>query len=84
MGMVSFSTSATSPPETPPAAVTAGHKQTLVGPSPFTGGTIGALNPDGWTSIGGGLGVAVQALGATTNQRALLLLTDGLQNTPRR
>ena len=81
LGMGSFSTSATSPPETPPAPVTSGHKQTLVGPSPFTAGTIGALGPGGWTSIGGGLSVALQAFGTTANQRAILLLTDGLQNS---
>lgn len=81
LGMVSFSTSATSPPETSPAPVTAAHKQTLVGPSPFAGGTIGALAPGGWTSIGGGISAALQALGTTTNQRAIVLLTDGLQNT---
>jgi hypothetical protein len=82
VGMVSFSTSATSPPETAPALVTAAQKQALVGPSPFTGGTIGALAAGGLTSIGGGIGAALQAVGTTTNQRAILLLTDGLQNTP--
>jgi hypothetical protein len=81
LGMVSFSTSATSPADTAPSAVTAAHKQTLVGSAPFTGGTVGGLAPGGWTSIGGGLRAAVQALGTTANQRAVLLLTDGMQNT---
>jgi Trypsin-like peptidase domain/von Willebrand factor type A domain len=81
LGMVSFSTTATSPPETPPAAVTPAHKQSLVGPAPFTGGTVGSLSPTGMTSIGDGLRIALQALGTTSNQRAILLLTDGLQNT---
>ena len=81
LGMVAFSTSATSPVDTPPATVTAAQKQTLVGPAPFTTGTIGALAPGGWTSIGDGLRAALQALGTTSNQRAILLLTDGMQNT---
>ena len=82
LGMVAFSTSATGPVDTPPAAVTVAHKETLVGPSPFTAGTVGALAPGGWTSIGDGLRAALQALGTTSNQRAILLLTDGMQNTP--
>jgi hypothetical protein len=82
IGMVSFSTSATHPPETPPGNVNPGRKQQLVGPSPYTGGTVGALSPSGFTSIGGGLSEALQALGSTGNQRAILLLTDGMQNTP--
>jgi hypothetical protein len=43
---------------------------------------MGALAAGGLTSIGGGIGAALQAVGTTTNQRAILLLTDGLQNTP--
>ena len=82
IGMVSFSTSATHPPETPPGNVNPGRKQQLVGLSPYTGGTIGALAPGGWTSIGDGLREAILALGSTGNQRAILLLTDGMQNTP--
>jgi hypothetical protein len=82
LGMVSFSTSATHPPETQPGNVNPGRKQQLVGSSPYTGGTIGALAPGGWTSIGDGLREATQALGSTGNQRAILLLTDGMQNTP--
>ena len=82
LGMVAFSTRATTPVDTSPAAVTAAHKQTLVGPDPFTGGTVGALTPGGSTSIGDGLRAALQALGSTGNQRAIVLLTDGMQNTP--
>jgi trypsin-like peptidase/VWA domain-containing protein len=82
IGMVSFSTSATHPPETPPGNVNPGRKQQLVGSAPYTGGTVGALAPGGWTSIGDGLREAIQALGSTGNQRAILLLTDGMQNTP--
>lgn len=82
IGMGSFSTSATHPPETPPGNVNPGRKQQLVGSAPYTGGTIGALAPGGFTSIGGGLSEAIQALGSTANQRAILLLTDGMQNTP--
>ena len=41
------------------------------------------LAPGGMTSIGDGIGVALGALGPVgANQRALLLMTDGLQNTP--
>ncbi|CAN5262605.1 hypothetical protein BH18ACT14_BH18ACT14_14520 [soil metagenome] len=82
LGMVSFSTSATDPPENAPGIVNPGRKQQLVGPPPYTGGSVGALVPGGWTSIGDGLRAAIQALGSTGNQRAILLLTDGMQNTP--
>lgn len=82
LGMVSFSTSATHPPESAPGTVNAGRKQQLVGLPPYTGGSVGALAPGGWTSIGDGLREAIQALGSTGNQRAILLLTDGMQNTP--
>ena len=54
----------------------------LVGPAPFTAGDIGAITPGGSTSIGAGVGIALLAFGGTsTNDRAILLLTDGLQNT---
>lgn len=78
VGLVTFSTLAdfVAPPV---AAATA--KPALVGPPPFTGGQIGAITPGGATSIGAGIGNALLALGSGTNRRAILLLTDGLQNT---
>ena len=82
IGLVSFSTSATSPPDEPLGNVDQGKKNQLVGNSPYTGGVIGGLMPGGATSIGDGLSVATGALPPSTNQRAILLMTDGLQNTP--
>jgi hypothetical protein len=83
VGMVSFATAANSPPDVPIAAVTQASKATLVGPPPFSGGAVGALVPGGATSIGSGLDAArAQMPQPVANPRALLLLTDGLQNTP--
>ncbi|WP_280252015.1 vWA domain-containing protein [Nocardia abscessus] len=59
------------------------NKTTLIGLPPFSGGMIGGLIPDGTTTIGGGLELAGSDLAAGgTNPRTILLLTDGLQNTP--
>ena len=55
VGMDSFSTSATNPPDAPPAAVTAASKQNLVGIAPYTGGAVGMVGVGGNTSIGDGL-----------------------------
>ena len=84
VGLVSFSTTASSPVDFPLTAVTAGSKNTLIGPSPFTGGIIGGLLPGGSTSIGGGLNAAYAQLppGGPNPLRNVLLFTDGLQNTP--
>jgi len=86
IGMVSFSTSASSPPDTPPGAFNPGKQNQLVGPtSPYDGGDIGALVASGMTSIGDGLQKAMAALtglSSSPNQRAILLMTDGMQNTP--
>ncbi len=80
LGLVSFSSTA-SLDYAPALAATA--KPALVGPAPFTTGTIGAIAAGGSTSIGGGLGAALLAYGSgSANDRAMLLLTDGLQNTP--
>ena len=58
-------------------------KPLLVGPPPFTSGDIGATTAGGATSIGAGLGNALLAFpSGTPNGRAILLLSDGLQNTP--
>jgi hypothetical protein len=82
-GVDSFSTSATSPPDALPVKVDASAKQNLVGNQPYTGGVIGAIGPGGNTSIGDGLRVAKKAFPSPHggSQRAILLLTDGLQNT---
>jgi hypothetical protein len=54
VGVVSFSTAASSPVDFPLANVTAGSKNTLIGPSPFTTGIVGGLTPGGSTTIGVG------------------------------
>jgi V8-like Glu-specific endopeptidase len=83
IGLVSFSTAATLDEALGP--VDGAKKNTLVGPAPFGGGKVGALIPNGLTTIGGGLQTAngqFPAPGPGINQKTLLLLTDGLQNTP--
>lgn len=81
LGLVSFST-------TPSVEVTLrdvndAAKETLIGKAPYSGGAVGALMPEGTTTIGGGLQSAGGQLPAGgTNPRTILLLTDGLQNTP--
>lgn len=79
LGLVTFSSTAALPTALAPAATV---KPALVGPPPFTSGQIGAIVAGGSTSIGAGLGTALLAFGSgSTNDRAMLLLTDGLQNT---
>jgi hypothetical protein len=79
VGMVSFSTSASSPIDFPLTAV---NKVALIGPAPYTSGLIGGLMPGGSTSLGDGLNKAYSQLTPGANPRNILLLTDGLQNTP--
>ncbi len=82
-GMVAFSTAATRPPNSAIAPVNAAKKTELVGPAPYTGGRIGSLTPGGMTSIGDGIQAGMESLGpGGPNHRAILLMTDGLQNTP--
>ncbi len=84
IGLVSFSTTASNPVDYALKQVNDNHKEDLVGPSPYTTGIVGDLTPDGNTTIGGGLAAAVSAFPAPTpnaNERTILLLTDGLQNT---
>lgn len=82
LGLVSFSTQASNPVDFALADVTAASKDALIGPT-FTGGVVGGLMPGGNTSIGGGLEAArLQFPDPGVNQRTVLLLTDGLQNTP--
>ncbi|MFI5103612.1 MAG: trypsin-like peptidase domain-containing protein, partial [Terriglobales bacterium] len=82
VGMVSFSTTASSPVDFALAAVTAANKTALIGLPPYAGGKIGAVSPSGSTTIGGGLKSGGQQLAPGANPRSILLLTDGLQNTP--
>jgi V8-like Glu-specific endopeptidase len=83
LGLVSFSTSASSPVDFALADATVQSKALLVGGPPFNGGVVAGLTPSGTTTIGGGLAAARTQLPAPSpNPRAILLLTDGLQNTP--
>jgi V8-like Glu-specific endopeptidase len=83
IGLVSFSTAATAPVDFAIAAATAANKTTLIGPAPYAGGIVGGLTPGGATSIGAGLETArMQFPVPGANPRSILLLTDGLQNTP--
>jgi hypothetical protein len=82
-GLVSFSTTA-DPPTFNIANVTDPNKTALIGPPPYAGGLVGGLTPGGATSIGEGLDAArAQFPMPGANPRAILLLTDGLQNQPR-
>jgi hypothetical protein len=83
IGLASFSTTASL--DEALGLVDAVKKNALVGGTPFGGGKVGALTPDGVTTIGGGLQTAngqFPAPGAGVNQKTILLMTDGLQNTP--
>jgi hypothetical protein len=86
IGLVSFSTTASiSVNSATLQPVNAGTKNALIGPAPFSGGLVGGLTPGGLTSIGKGLEVAQSQFppaGPGVNTRTILLLTDGLQNTP--
>ncbi len=81
-GLVTFSTTASV--AAPLAPITA-NRDALIGPPPGrNGGAIGAITPGGMTTIGGGLRIGRQQLTSSpsANTPAILLLTDGLQNTP--
>jgi hypothetical protein len=83
VGLVSFSTIA-GPPTFGIANVTNPNKTALIGGPPFAGGLVGGLTPGGATSIGEGLDAGrAQFPMPGANPRAILLLTDGLQNQPR-
>jgi hypothetical protein len=80
-GLVSFSTTASS--DFAITNVTAASKLALIGPAPYSTGLVGGLMPGGSTTIGGGLDAGrLQFPAPGANPRAILLLTDGLQNTP--
>jgi hypothetical protein len=79
IGLVTFSSLASLDR---PLGSVAIEKPILVGPSPFTTGEIGAITAGGSTSIGAGVAVALLASGSgSPNDFAVLLLSDGLQNT---
>ncbi|MEX3944868.1 trypsin-like peptidase domain-containing protein [Paraburkholderia sp. BR10937] len=84
LGLVSFSTSASSPVDFAISDVTPASKAALIGPPPYIAGLLPGLVPDGMTSIGGGLGAAQGQLSGAggPNPKAILLMTDGLQNQP--
>lgn len=83
-GIVSFSTAATLDADL--ADHTTARETALIGPAPaHNGGIVAGIAPGGFTTIGGGLDTARQrfpAPGAATNTPAMLLMTDGLENTP--
>jgi hypothetical protein len=84
-GLVSFSTAASDPVDFDLADVNAGNKNSLIGPVPFTTGIGGGLHAGGNTSIGDGLQAALGQFptpAPDTNAPTILLMTDGLQNTP--
>lgn len=81
VGLVSFSTSASKDFDL--SDINDGNVTALVGPPPHSGGIVGGLNPNGTTTIGGGLGLAIdQFSGTTSRDEVILLLTDGMENTP--
>ncbi len=82
IGLVSFSTAASNPVDFVLQAVNYASKLALTGPTPFTGGIVGGIVTDGTTSIGDGLEAARDQLLSSGNAQSILLLTDGLQNTP--
>jgi hypothetical protein len=83
VGLVSFSTTASSPVDFVLSDVTPANKTALIGPPPYIGGKLPGLTPGGSTTIGGGLQAATsQFAGPGTNPKAILLMTDGLENTP--
>jgi hypothetical protein len=84
VGLVSFESDATNPIDAAIGPADAPHKTALAGAAPYAGGIVGALNPGGTTSIGDGLEAARgQFPTPGSNPRAILLMTDGMQNTPR-
>jgi V8-like Glu-specific endopeptidase len=82
-GLVTFSTTASVVQAL--GAISGPTKAALIGPPPGrNGGAIAAITPNGMTTIGGGLQAGRQQLVSNPgpNMPAIVLLTDGLQNTP--
>lgn len=83
VGLVSFSTEATSPVDFAITSVNDANKAVLIGSAPYTGGKVGSLPPGGGTHIGNTLQEAsLQLTPPGTNPRAILLMIDGMENTP--
>jgi trypsin-like peptidase/von Willebrand factor type A domain-containing protein len=86
VGLVSFSTTPTSDYGLAGVGLGTPTKPALIGPvPPATAGLVGGITPGGMTTIGGGLRTALGLFPApspSTNTRAILLMTDGLENTP--
>lgn len=81
LGLVSFSSSASSPVDFDLVGVTTANKNALIGLAPYAGGIVGGLSPGGRTSIGDGLDAARAELETSgVSPQAILLLTDGRQN----
>ncbi len=85
LGLVSFSTTASSPPEFNLAPANAANKTALIGPAPArNAGIVAGISAGGATTIGGGLQAGQNQLpppSPAANTPAILLLTDGLENT---
>ena len=79
-GLVSFSSTAII--DEGIGNLNAGKKNQLIGPAPYSAGAVGNLTPSGWTSIGDGIDKAQSELAGGSNAKTILLLTDGLENTP--
>lgn len=86
VGLVSFSTTPSNDYGLAGVAPGTSTKMDLIGPvPPATAGLVGAIAPGGSTTIGGGLRTALGQFpmpSPATNTRAILLMTDGLENTP--
>ena len=84
-GLISFSTTPSIPLDFELGDVNLPNQITMVGPPPHNGGIIGGLVAGGTTTIGGGLQAAQNQLNSVMprdNTSTILLMTDGLQNTP--
>ncbi|MEO5662698.1 MAG: vWA domain-containing protein [Nocardioides sp.] len=80
VGLVSFSSAVSSPPELSVRDVDAATKNQLVGGAPYAGGIVGSLSAGGNTAIGQSLDKARGMLSGEATPGAILLLTDGQQN----
>ena len=86
VGLVSFSSRASDPPDLRLSCFEESTKRDLIGDAPYAGGLVGLISPNGQTSIGDGLDKARRELPQGpqppgSNPRAILLVTDGMENT---
>jgi len=80
LGLVSFRETAGSPVDFALAPISVENRTALIGPTPFTTGVVGALTAEGGTTLSAGLAAAMaQFTDSTSSPRAILLLTDGLE-----